>query len=59
MTFKPYTCNNGGSGSVWLLPTIIVSTGPDAFKERRKVFDIAFHWITFGFGLCIEWGRKS
>lgn len=58
MTFKPYTCDNGGSGSVWLLPTVIVSTGPDAFKDRRKVFDIAFHWITFGFGLCIEWGRK-
>lgn len=56
MTFKPYTAEH--HGMVWLLPTIIVSTGPDAFKERRRVFDMCFHWITFGFGLCIEWGRK-
>ena len=58
MTVKPYTCDNGATGAIWLLPSIVVSTGPEEFKTRRRVFDIAFHWITFGFGLCFEWGRK-
>jgi hypothetical protein len=58
MTVKPYIADNGGSGSMWLLPAVIVSIGPAAFRDRRKMFDVAFHWITFGFGICIEWGRK-
>lgn len=58
MTFKPYIADHSGGGSLWLLPTLIVSIGPAAFRERRRIFDVAFHWITFGFGLCIEWGRK-
>ena len=44
---------------VHLLPTIVVSRGPEQFRDRRKIFDMAFHWITFGFGLCIEWGKKK
>ena len=58
MTFKPYVCDNGASGTVILLPTLMVSRGPAAFRDRRQILDVAFHWITFGFGLCIECGRK-
>lgn len=58
MKIKPYIADNGGSGTVFVLPAIVASIGPAAFRERRLIFDVAFHWITFGFGLCIEWGRK-
>ena len=55
LKFKPYTCDS--MGMVYVLPTLIVSRGPVQFRDRRQIFDTAFHWITFGFGLCIEWGR--
>lgn len=53
MTIKPYTANH--VGFVWLTPAIAITIG-GPFK--KKMVDVAFHWITFGFGLCIEWGRK-
>lgn len=58
MTLKPYIADHAGNGSCWILPAVIVSIGPAAFRDRRRILDVAFHWITFGFGLCIEWGRK-
>ncbi len=55
MTLKPYTANHQGAGFFWLTPAIAITFG-GAFNKR--MVDVAFHWITFGFGLCIEWGRK-
>lgn len=57
MKLRTYVADH--HGIVWILPAILITTGPEEFKHRRKIVDVAFHWITFGFGLCIEWGRKS
>ena len=51
MTFKTYTINHVG-GFFYATPAIAVQIG-SPFK--KGLVDVAFHWITFGFGLCIEW----
>ncbi len=53
MTCKLYTANH--VGFFYLTPAIAVQLGS---PFNKSVVDIAFHWITFGFGLCVEWGRQ-
>lgn len=56
MRFKPYTADHHGAGFIWLTPAIAFTVGG---PFNKKMVDIAFHWITFGFGLCIEWGERG
>jgi hypothetical protein len=53
MKVTPYTINH--VGFIYLTPAIALQLG-SPFK--KKMVDVALHWIGFGFGLCVEWGRK-